>query len=47
MPSIFRFVLISALLASLVYGAIYALANLLEPAPRDVTVTVPPSRYAK
>jgi hypothetical protein len=47
MPSIFRFVLISAALAGLAYGAVYALATLLEPSPRDVTVTVPPAKYAK
>jgi len=47
MPTIFRFAAISALFAGLCYAALYALATMLEPAPREVTVTVPPSRYAK
>jgi hypothetical protein len=47
MPTIFRFVLVCAALAGLGYGVLFALANWLEPAPREVTVTVPPSQYAK
>jgi hypothetical protein len=47
MPSILRFAVIAAVLIGLGYGALFALATLLEPAPREVTVTVPPSRYAK
>ncbi len=47
MPSIIRFVLICAVIAGAVYGTLFALATVLEPAPREMTVTVPPSRYAK
>ena len=47
MPTIFRFALVSAGIAGLCWAALFALATLLEPAPRDVIVTVPPSRYAK
>lgn len=47
MPTTFRFALICALIAGVGYAALYAMATLLEPAPREVIVTVPPSRYAK
>lgn len=47
MPTITRFALVAAVLAGLCYAAVYALATMLEPTPREVTVTVPPSRYAK
>jgi hypothetical protein len=47
MPSIFRFALICAVIAGTAYAVLFALATILEPAPREVTVTVPPSRYAK
>lgn len=47
MPSIIRFALICVVIAGVAYGMLFALATLLEPAPREVTVTVPPSRYAR
>jgi hypothetical protein len=47
MPTIFRFAMVSAVVAGLCYGVIYALATFLEPPPREISVTVPPSRYAK
>jgi xanthosine utilization system XapX-like protein len=47
MPTIFRFALICAVVAGVAYAALYALATVLEPAPREITVVVPPSRYAK
>ena len=47
MPTIFRFAMVAAVLAGLCYGVIYALATFLEPAPREISVTIPPSRYAK
>jgi hypothetical protein len=47
MPTLFRFALIAALFGGAAYGVLFALATLLEPAPREVTVTVPPARYAK
>jgi len=47
MPTIFRFAMILAVLAGLGYAALYALATLLQPASREIVVTVPPSRYAK
>jgi hypothetical protein len=47
MPTIFRFVMVCSVLAGLGYGVVYLLANRLEPAPREVTVTVPPSQFSK
>ena len=47
MPTIFRFAVVAAVIAGLGFGALYALATLLEPAPREVVVPVPPSRYAQ
>ena len=29
------------------YGAIFALATLVEPKPREITVTIPPDKLAK
>jgi hypothetical protein len=47
MPTTFRFLTALLALGALGYGAVFLLANVLEPAPRDMTVTVPPARYAK
>jgi hypothetical protein len=47
MPTISRFLIICAMLLGAAYGVTFALATLLEPAPRETTVVVPPSRYAK
>jgi hypothetical protein len=35
------------LLGGLVYGVMFALANFVEPKPREITVTVPQDRFAK
>jgi hypothetical protein len=47
MPTTFRFLMAAGALAALGYGVLFLLANVLEPAPQEITVTVPPSRYAK
>lgn len=47
MPSLFRFLTILAILGAIGYGAIYALANFVEPKPREVTVTVQPDKFLK
>ena len=47
MPTIFRFAVVAAVIAGLCWAALYALATLLEPAPREIVVPVPPSRHAK
>jgi hypothetical protein len=47
MPTTFRFLMVIAGLVGVGYGILFLLANVLEPAPRETIVTVPPSRYAK
>jgi hypothetical protein len=47
MPTLFRFVLVLCLLASLGYAGIYALANLYDPKPREITVSIPPDKFSK
>ena len=40
MPSLIRFVVISGLIASAVYGGFYALAVVFEPEPREISKPV-------
>jgi hypothetical protein len=47
MPSLFRLIVALGLLGGLVYGAMFALANFVEPKPREITVTVPQDRFVK
>jgi hypothetical protein len=47
MPSLFRFLVICAVLAGLVYAAMFALANFVEPNQREITVRVPADRLGQ
>ena len=47
MPSLFRFLVVVAILFGLVYGGLYALANYVQPKPREITVSIPPDRFFK
>jgi hypothetical protein len=47
MPSLLRFLLVLCMLAGAAYGAIYALAYLYDPRPREITVSVPPDKFMK
>lgn len=47
MPSLFRFLVLLGLLGGLTYGALFSLANLFEPKPREITITIPPDRFLK
>lgn len=47
MPSLFRFLLVIGILAGLGYGAIVALATLVEPQSREITVTIPQDKLFK
>ena len=47
MPSLFRFLTVVAVIAGVVYGAIFALANFVIPKPRQLTVTIPADRFLK
>ena len=47
MPSLFRFLLVVAILAGLVYGGMVALVTFVEPQPREMTQTIPASKFNK
>jgi hypothetical protein len=47
MPSLIRFVVVVGVLAALGYGAMWALATLVEPEPREMTVTIPQERLGR
>jgi hypothetical protein len=36
-----RFLTVAAIVGGIIYAGLYALANLVDPAPREITVTVP------
>jgi hypothetical protein len=47
MPSLFRFLTVVAVIAAVVYGTIFVLANFVSPKPRDMTINVPPDKFLK
>ncbi len=47
MPSLLRFLTVVAMIAGLGYGAIFALANFVNPKPREMTVTIHPDKFLK
>jgi xanthosine utilization system XapX-like protein len=47
MPSLFRFLTIVAVIAGIIYGVIFALANFVNPKPREISVTIPADRFLK
>ena len=47
MPSLFRFLTVVAVLGGLIYGGIFALANFVNPKPREMTISVPPDKFLK
>ena len=47
MPSLFRFLTVVAVIAGIIYGAIYALANFVTPKSREMAVTIPPDKFLK
>lgn len=44
MPTLLRFLVVVAVLAGIAFAGMFALATLVEPQPREMTVTVPNSR---
>ena len=44
MPTLFRFLLVLAVLAGLGFAAMFALATLIEPEPREMSQPIPASR---
>ena len=47
MPSLFRFLTVVAIICGIVYGVVYALANFVNPQPREMSVTIPPDKFLK
>ena len=46
MPTLIRFLVVVALIGGLVYAGMFALATLVKPEPREITVTLPNTRLA-
>jgi hypothetical protein len=44
LPTLFRFLVVVALLVGLVWGAMFALATFVKPATRQITQSIPPTR---
>ncbi len=44
MPSLIRFLVVCAILVGAVYGGMFALATMVEPQPREMTVKIPAKR---
>ena len=47
MPSLFRFLTVVAVICGIVYGVIFALANFVNPKPREMSVTIPADKFLK
>jgi hypothetical protein len=47
MPSLFRFLTVVGIIAGIGYGAVFALANFVNPKPREMIVTIPPDKFLK
>lgn len=47
MPSLFRFLTVVAVIVGVAYGAVYALANFVNPKPREMTINVPADKFLK
>jgi hypothetical protein len=47
MPSLFRLLVAVGVLGGLTYGAMFMLVTWFKPQPREITVSIPPDRFAK
>ena len=47
MPSLFRFLTVVGVIGGLIYGGIFALANFVNPKPREMTISVSPDKFYK
>jgi hypothetical protein len=46
-PTLIKLLATIGVIAAIGYGAMFALASLVEPRPREMVVTVPPDRFVK
>ena len=44
MPSLIRFIVFCGIIAGIVYGGMFALANFVEPNQREMTIRIPASK---
>jgi hypothetical protein len=47
MPTLIKLLATIGVLVGIGYAAMFALASLVEPRPREMVVTVPPDRFVK
>ena len=47
MPSLIRLLIVLGILSGFAYGAVFALATLVQPKPREITVTIPQDRLTR
>src|ERR1700736_1061764 len=47
MPSLFRFLTVVAIIGGIVYGVIFALANFVNPKPREMIFTTREAKFSK
>jgi hypothetical protein len=47
MPSLIRLLVVLGFLGGFAYGAIFMLATLVEPKPREITITIPQDKLVK
>ncbi|HXW42864.1 MAG TPA: histidine kinase [Xanthobacteraceae bacterium] len=47
MPSLLRLLAVIAVIGVAVYGGLYALAHLVQPKPREMSVSIPPDKFFK
>ena len=47
MPTLFRFLVVVAVLAALGFAAVFSLATFVKPETREMTVTIPGNRLPK
>jgi len=46
-PTLFRFVVILAILGGLAWAGMIALVTYVDPEPREIVVTIPPQKLGK
>jgi hypothetical protein len=47
MPSLLRLLAVIAIIFAAVYAGLYALAHYVKPHPREISVSIPPSKFYK
>ncbi len=47
MPSLLRFLAVLGIIGGLIYGVVFALANFVNPKPREMTSTIQADKFLK